>query len=119
MGEDRGGMIEVRDVGGVAVARVLDEEIRQPAAAADLGADLGRLAGEGGPRRVVVDLGRARYLCSSAFAVLVNFARKVEASGGAVRLCGLHPDVAVGANIIGLGRVVPIHDDRDAALASF
>ena len=53
-------------------------------------------------RRIVLDLSQTHYLSSTAFAVLLGFAKKVEAAGGHLKIAGMQPDVLVGANILGV-----------------
>ncbi len=70
-------------------------------------------------RKVLIDFTQNDYLCSTAFATLLNLARDVQQRGGILKVCCFHPDVLLGANIIGLGRIVPIFDDQKSALNSF
>ena len=104
---------------GVAVASVVTPEIRHPAPAQELGAELSSLLDRDRLTRIVLDLDAVRYLSSTGFAVLLGFAKKVEAAKGQLKLAGMQPDVLVGANIIGLGRIVEIHPDVSSALESF
>jgi hypothetical protein len=43
----------------------------------------------------------------------------VTEAGGKVRICSMHPDVRLGADILRMGQVVPILDDCKTALAAF
>jgi anti-anti-sigma factor len=104
---------------GVAVVRVETPEIRHPDPALEFGADLTRLFAEDGQKDILIDLGAVRYLGSTGFAVLMKFAETVKSGGGRLKLCNLRPDVAVGANIIGLSHLVETFPDEREALASF
>jgi anti-sigma B factor antagonist len=110
---------DVKSVDNIIVARLLDGTVRDPFHAEEIGRELEALLAATGPGRYVVDLGKTKYMSSSGFAILMNFARKAAASRSAVKVCNMHPDVRVGANIIRLGDVVPILDDEAAALDSF
>jgi anti-sigma B factor antagonist len=110
---------DLKMLGDVAVASVASPEIRHPGPAQELGDELASLVACEGHRKIVVDLGHTHYLSSTAFAVLLGFARKVEAAGGQLRIAGMQPDVLVGANIIGLGRIVDLCPDVRSALAAF
>jgi anti-anti-sigma factor len=66
-----------------------------------------------------MDLTDVRYLSSTGFAVLLGLSEKMKAAGGVLKICGLNPDVAVGANIIGLGRLVETYADASTAVESF
>jgi anti-anti-sigma factor len=105
-------------VGSVAVVELLHTEIRQPAEAADLGEELLSLL-SGGDSAILLDCHRVLYMASTGFAVLLSFAKAVKAQGGEVRIAAMHPDVRVGADILRLGQVIPIHDDRQSALSAF
>ena len=103
----------------VAVVEVLTKDLRGPELAQELGRELTAVAGQEWAGRILVDLRHVRYLSSTGFAVLVKLASQVQAAGRQVKLCNIDPDVRIGADIIGLGRVVEIHDSEDSALEAF
>src|SRR5262249_53786205 len=105
--------------GGVLVVFAHGPEIRHPEPASEFGADLLKLVEKHGHKAILIDLTKMRYLSSTRFTVLLRTADNIQAAGGRLKICGLHPDVAIGANIIGLGRLVDIFPDEDEALASF
>jgi anti-sigma B factor antagonist len=51
--------------------------------------------------------------------MLLNVVKTVTAAGGSLKLCGMDPEVRIGADIIGLGRFVAILPDESAALDAF
>lgn len=110
---------DTEHVGGVAVARITSEEIRHPHEATGLSQQLADLVARDGVRHLLIDFSRNHYLGSSAFAVLLGLAQKLEAAGGRLKVCALDPNVRIGANIIGLGRLVEIFEDERSALDSF
>jgi anti-anti-sigma factor len=110
---------DVKHHDDVAILRAKVHEIRHPPAAREFGAEVESFLERDDARRLLIDLYRTEYLGSTAFATLITLARKLAADGGALKLCGLHPDVLVGANIIGLGRIVEVHPDEASALAAF
>jgi anti-anti-sigma factor len=75
--------------------------------------------GRRGPQCFLIDLSRAHYASSTAFAVLVEFARDVSAACGQLKISGLLPEVLVGARIIGLNRLVEIYEDERSPLGAF
>jgi anti-anti-sigma factor len=111
--------IDLQMHGGVAVAGVVSPEIRHPGPAQELGSELARLVESDKLTQVVLDLSQTHYLSSTGFAVLLSFAKKIEAAKGQLKIAGMQPDVLVGANIIGLGRIVEIYPDVKSALAAF
>ena len=109
--------VRAETVGEVIVLTFLVKEIRTPIMAASVGKDLGEMLDRIGAARYVLNLKHTRYMSSTAFAVLLGFAKKVNAAGGALRLCEMDPEVRIGADIIGMGRFVPILDDEATAIA--
>ncbi len=109
--------VRAETVEHVVVLTLLVPEIRTPIMAASVGRDLGELADRIGPRNYVLNLKQTRYMSSTAFAMLFSFAKKITGSGGALKLCELDPDVRIGADIIGLGRFVPIIGEEAVAIA--
>lgn len=111
-------LVEAEDLGGgLTLVRTTASEIRHPGAAAQLGDEIRSLIGQG-CKRIVLDLGPTRYLSSSGFAALLGVARKMSEQGGGIAIGRIHPDVLVGSRIIGLDRLIPIHDDLQAAEAA-
>ena len=103
---------------GVAVVEILAREIQGPEAAAVLGEQLGSLL-RSGETRLLLDFGRTRVMSSTAFGTLLSFWKQVDAARGELRICSMDPPVRFGADILYLGRYIPIHDDRPSALAAF
>jgi anti-sigma B factor antagonist len=111
--------LRAETVDDVIVLTLLATEIRTPILAASIGKDLGELVDRLGAQRYVLNLKHTKYMSSTAFAMLLNFAKKVTAQGGILRLCEMDPEVRIGADIIGLGRFVPIIGDEATAIAMF
>jgi anti-anti-sigma factor len=109
--------VRAETVDDVVVLSLLTPEIRTPLAAASVGKDLGRLVDQIGPQRYVLNLKQTKYMSSTSFAMLLNFARKVTGLGGTLKLCEMDPEVRIGADIIGLGRFVPIVAEESVAIA--
>lgn len=108
---------DVHTAGDVVVLTSVARELRQPTAAQEFGEDARRLIDASGQPKTVLDLTATQYLCSTGFAVLLNLGKHVQDAGGQLALCGLHRDVQIGANILGLSRYVPTYDDQRSALA--
>ena len=102
--------------GGVTIVRVVVESIRHPGHAQEFSRDLAALVERDGRNRLVLDLRKTHYLGSTAYAALLGLAKKVDAARGKLALTHVDPDVLIGANIIGLGRIIPIFDDEKQAL---
>ena len=113
-----GNHVRTKTVGDVTVVDVLSPELRHPGPAVEFGAELQNLVADG-HTRLLLDFRNTRYLCSTAFAVLVKLAKSVQDARGKLVICNMNADVLVGANIIGLSRLVEIHEDCDSALEAF
>jgi anti-sigma B factor antagonist len=109
--------VRAETVDDVVVLSLLVHEIRTPIMAASVGRDLGELVDRIGARNYVLNLHRTKYMSSTAFAMLLNFTKKITALGGTLKLCAMDPEVRIGADIIGLGRFVPIVADESTAVA--
>jgi anti-anti-sigma factor len=110
---------DVSDEADITILEVIGPEIRHPTPAAEFAADALRLIGAEQLKRLVVNLHQVEYMSSTGFATLINLARKAAELGCEVKLCAIHPEAQVGANIIGLPRVVPTFATEDEAIASF
>jgi anti-anti-sigma factor len=105
--------------GDVAIVRAFGPELRQPHHAQQFGADLAALGTQDGYKKVLLDLGHVKYMSSTGFATLLGAHQRMKEAGARLALCNIHPDVAVGANIIGLGRMIDTYPTEAAGIASF
>jgi anti-anti-sigma factor len=111
--------IKTNMVGEVAVAEVLTRELRFPAQAQELGQELSLVAGQEWARRLLVNMGHVKYLSSTGFAILFNLVKQARDASNTVKFCGFHPEVRIGADIIGLDKLCEVHDSEQDALKSF
>ncbi len=109
--------VRAESVDDVIVLTLLESEIRTPIMAASVGRDLGEMVEKIGPNRYVLNLKKTHYMSSTAFAMLLNFTKKVTTLGGSLLLCEMDPEVRIGADIIGLGRFVPLVAEEATAVA--
>jgi anti-anti-sigma factor len=106
-------------VGDVAVVEVLSRELRFPPQCKSLGDELELVAGQEWAKKLLVNLKHTKYLCSTGFAILFNLVKQARDRGQAVRFCELDPEVRIGADIIGLDKLAPVHDSEAEALKAF
>ncbi len=111
-------LVQWSRVESVAVVEILGQEIQARDAAAALGKERRSLL-LSGEKLLLLDFGRNRLLSSPAFGALLIFSKEVEAANGVLRICSMNPAVRFGADVCGLGRFIPIHDDKRSALAAF
>lgn len=107
---------DTEDVGGVTLVTTTTELIRHPPQAQEFSEDLARLVNHEMRTKIVINMSKTRYLGSSAFAALIGLSKLVNSKGGKLALCELDPDVMVGANILGLGTIMPIYEAEKEAL---
>ena len=70
-------------------------------------------------RRRLVNFHRVTYISSTGFAAMFKLVSQARAEGREVKLCGMETGVRLGAEIVGLQKLVEIHDDEAAALRTF
>jgi anti-sigma B factor antagonist len=106
-------------VNDVAVVKVLSKELRFPPQCKELGDELTLVAGQDWAKKLLVNLGHTKYLCSTGFAILFNLVKQSRQQGGVIKFCDMDPEVRIGADIIGLDKVAQIHENESAALEAF
>jgi anti-anti-sigma factor len=115
---DQEPLFDCEDANGVTIVRILVKDLRQPFQAAELGEQLVALI-TAGHTKLLINFEELGYMGSTGFAMLMVLARKLKERGGQLRFCRMQEEVRFGANILGLGSVVPIYEDEDAALKDF
>jgi anti-anti-sigma factor len=103
----------------IVVVEILSTDVQGPDRALEFGTELNRVAGHECSKPLLVDLRRARYFSSMGFAALFKLVKQAKERQRPVRFCNMHPDVRVGAEIVGLNWVVEIHDSAKSALEAF
>jgi anti-sigma B factor antagonist len=104
---------------GIVLVEVMTKDLKGPRPAKELGTELSRVLHQEGVQRLVIDFDKNRYLSSSGFAVLFNLVNQVKAMGHEIKFCGMASEIRLGASVVGLDKVVEIHDTRDAAIRAF
>ena len=103
----------------VAVVEIRTRDLQGPMLAQELGTELALVAAQEWAGRLLVDLRRVTYVGSTGFAALFKLVSRARAEGREVKLCGMETGVRLGAEIVGLQKLVEIHDDEAAALRAF
>jgi anti-anti-sigma factor len=103
----------------VVVIEIVSKDLTGPEPARALGAELSLVAAQEWARRLLIDFRRINYLSSTGFAVLFKLVTQFVGSGGQIKLCNLDPGVRLGAEIVGLDKLVEIHASEASALAAF
>jgi anti-sigma B factor antagonist len=103
----------------VAVVEIRTKDIQGPQLAQELGHELALVTAQDWAKRVLIDFRRVGYLSSTGFAAIFKLVSRAGAEGREVKLCGMEHGVRLGAEIVGLPKVVEIHDDEASALRAF
>jgi anti-anti-sigma factor len=103
----------------VAVVEIRTRDLQGPRLARELSTELALVTAQEWARRLLVDFRRVSYLGSTGFAALFKLVARARAEGREVKLCGMENGVRLGAEIVGLQKLVEIHDDEAAAMRTF
>lgn len=111
--------LKLSRVNDVVVVEITSKDLQGPAAARELGTELSLVASQDWAKQVVLNFKRINYLSSTGFAVLFRLVSEFKKKGGQLKICHLDPGIRLGAEIVGLDKVVEIYDTEAAALATF
>ena len=103
----------------VAVVEIRTRDLQGPTLAQELSAELSLVTSQEWARRLLVNFRRVAYVSSTGFAALFKLVSRARAEGREVKLCGMENGVRLGAEIVGLEKLVEIYDDETAALRTF
>ena len=70
-------------------------------------------------KKVLVDFAKLEYISSAGLRVLLATAQKLQAGGGALRVCGLNEDVQEVFDISGFSTILNVFKTEAEALAGF
>ena len=73
---------------------------------------------EGGARKIVIDLQAVTYVDSASIGCLMDIYRLMQERDGAVKLSGVQPRVETMISMTGVHKIISIHREEEAALAS-
>ena len=72
----------------------------------------------GGVLRLVVDCAGLEYVSSAGLRAILTISKELRIKGGTQAYCALPDQVKEVFEISGFASIIPIHDTRDAALAT-
>jgi len=105
------------DVNGVTIVSFADRKILDEAVIQQLGEELLALA-DGHPK-ILLNFGNVEYLSSGALGKLITAHKAVQAAGGKMRLCRIHPQIYEIFKITKLNKLFEIFPDEQSALQGF
>jgi anti-sigma B factor antagonist len=111
--------LKLSRVNDVVVVEIISKDLQGPAAARELGSELSLVSAQDWAKQLLLNFRRISYLSSTGFAVLFKLVSQFKALSGQLMICEMDPGVRLGAEIVGLDKLVEIHDTEAAALAAF
>jgi anti-anti-sigma factor len=94
-------------------------DVQGPERSKEFCAELLAVASQEWGKPLLLNLHRACYFSSMGLAAIFKMVKQAKEHERPVKICNIHPDVRVGAELVGLHRVVEIYDSEEAALKSF
>ncbi len=111
--------IKLSMVGDVVLIELTTKNIQGPALAQALGTELAHVSAQEWAKRILLDFHKVAYFSSTGFAVLFRVVSQGRAKKQEIRFCRMEPAVELGAEIVGLDKVIEIHETQESALKAF
>jgi anti-sigma B factor antagonist len=111
--------IRLSQLNDVALIEILSCDVQGPDRATRFSAELIAVADQESADPILLDMSRCIYFSSMGYSALFKLVKRARERQRRVKFCNMHPDVKVGADIIGLYHVVEIYDTRLSALEAF
>jgi anti-anti-sigma factor len=108
--------IRLSTVGDVILIELTTKDIQGPTLAQELGAELTQVLAQDWAKRLLLDFGSVTYFSSTGFAVLFRLVTEANKKGLKLKFCAMDAAVELGADIVGLNKIVEIHPTQAAAL---
>lgn len=111
--------LDIEEINGVTVARLLEKKILDEANIESLGQELFALVDKDGRKKIVLDFTQVEYLSSAALGKLITMHKKTSTAGGKLALCKIQKDILDVFKITQLNKVLTLCADLDEALTKF
>ena len=113
--------IAVRQVRGVTVAELLEEQIDRldTETVEEISGALLTLVPKGTPVRLLVSFGRVSFMGSTLLGTLIRLSKRTIENKGALKLCSLNPSIKSMFALVKLDLILDICPDEQSALDSF
>jgi anti-anti-sigma factor len=119
MSRDDCQQIRVSTLEDVVLIEIICTDVQGPERATQFSAEMYAVACENSTQPILLDMRCCAYLSSMGYSALFKLVKHAKERKRQVKFCNMHPDVKVGAEIVGLYHVVEICDSRELALAAF
>lgn len=111
--------IDIEEISGVTVARLLEKKILDEANIEALGQELFALVDKDGRKKIVLDFTLVEYLSSAALGKLITMHKKVTTAKGKLALCSIQKDILDVFKITQLNKVLTLCANLDEAMTKF
>lgn len=111
-------LLEVEQIGDVALATFTGPVILDPETATSIGRQLKILVQDQGYGRVILDFSNVERLTTQLVGQIAGLHQAIQAKGGRLALCSIKPEVLGIFQILRLHRVLKIYKNSQEALQS-
>ena len=117
--ENEHARVAIKQQGDISMVELLDNEILDEITINEIADTLFALVAENNPAKIVLSFVQVKHLSSMALGTLIRLNKRVDESGGQLKLCGIAKNLYEIFIITKLNKLFDIYDDEQAALASF
>jgi anti-anti-sigma factor len=110
--------IRVGTCDNAVLVEIMSPDIQGPERATEFSAELCSIANQDSMQPIILDMKRCCYLSSMGYSALFKLVKQAKERQRTVKFCNMHPDVKVGADIVGIYHVVEVCDCRESAVAA-
>ena len=111
--------IRVGELDDVVLIEIMSCDVQGPDRAQKFSAELISVANQESPQPILLDMRRCSYLSSMGYSSLFKLVKQCKERSRPIKFCNMHPDVKVGADIVGVYHVVELYDCQQSALQAF
>lgn len=111
--------LKTTDFDGIKIVEFSDRKILDELCIMEIQEELARLVDQSPGVKLVLSFKNVEHLSSAALGMLITLGKKVEESGGKLRLSDINPQIFEVFKITRLNKVFDIHPSIDKARESF
>jgi anti-sigma B factor antagonist len=117
--ENEKARVAIKQQGDISIVELLDNEILDEFTINEIADTLFSLVAENTPAKIVLSFAQVKHLSSMALGTLIRLNKRVDESGGQLKLCSITKNLYEIFIITKLNKLFDIYDDEQASLASF
>lgn len=111
--------VTVSESNGVKVVRFTERKILEELSISEIGEELNDLVGDAPDAKLLLSFENVEHLSSAALGMLITLNKKMERSGGTLKLSDIAPQIYEVFKITRLNKLFSIYDSAEQALSSF